>query len=213
MLKDYTHISIVLDQSGSMQFIEKATVEGFNSFVIDNNSLPGKTTHLLTMFSQNANVGDLQVSRMTQLNDANYHPSGSTALYDAIGVTINKTGVILDELPESERPDKVIFLIVTDGEENSSKEFNQNQIFKMIKLQREQYGWEFVFMGANQDSYAVADSLYIPRGSTLTYGYNNQQAGQAWSGVTVNTMNYRTGHTSNMNFTDDQTNEQEEGNK
>lgn len=209
MLKNYTHISIVLDQSGSMNSIKQATMEGFNSFVLANNELPGITTHLLTLFNQDVEVGDLQTLKIQQLNDANYHPSSTTSLYDAIGKTINKTGLVLGNLPEDGRPDKVMFLIVTDGQENSSREFNQDQIFKMIKLQREQYSWEFVFMGANQDCYAVSDALYIPRGSTLNYGYNNRQAKQAWAGMTVNTMSYHTGDSNNMNFTDAQIKEQD----
>ena len=204
MNNDYTHVSIVLDASGSMDIIKNSTMFGFNSFVENNSNLPGKFSFLLTKFNLHSEPGPLVVGKFVALTDEDYRPSGVTALYDAIAKTINKTGQLLNDMPEQDRPGKVIFLIVTDGQENASREFNRDQVFKMIQLQQETYKWEFVFMGANQDAYAVAASIGVPQGQSLNYGYNNVQAQSAWSGMTVNTVSYRTGDRNTLSFTDDQ---------
>jgi len=204
MNNDYTHVSIVLDASGSMDIIKNSTMFGFNSFVENNANLPGKFSFLLTKFNQHSEPGPLVVGNVVALTGEDYRPSGVTALYDAIAKTINKTGQLLNDMPEQDRPGKVIFLIVTDGQENASREFNRDQVFKMIQLQQETYKWEFVFMGANQDAYAVAASIGVPQGQSLNYGYNNVQAQSAWSGMTVNTVSYRTGDRNTLSFTDDQ---------
>ena len=208
MLKDYTHISVVLDESGSMETIKAATVEGYNAFVLLNSSLPGKLTTLVTQFNSSPHVGAFKEGGLTLLNDANYHPTSNTALYDAVGQTINLTGLKLSNMKEDKRPDKVIFLIVTDGEENSSKEFNHDQIATMIKVQKEQYNWEFIFMGANIDAVKVASALHVNCANVLNYGYNHKDTKNAWKGMTVNTMSYRVGETTSASFTDEQRKEQ-----
>lgn len=204
MLKDYCHITVVLDSSGSMSTIKSATIEGYNAFVLTNSKLPGKLSTMITQFNQDVNVGFLTVDNLYLLNEANYHPMGSTALYDAIGNTINLTGKALEDLPEDQRPERVIFVIVTDGEENASREFNRDQIFKMIGIQRETYKWEFVFMGANQDAYAVAEQMNISVDSALDYGHTSHETRAAWKGMTVNTMSYRTGLAASLSFSDSQ---------
>jgi hypothetical protein len=204
MRKGYTHITIVLDSSGSMNTIKKATIEGYNAFVQENNKLPGELSTMVTQFNHDVKVGPLTVANLNQLNEANYHPMGSTALYDAIGDTINFTGKALEDMPEDRRPERVIFVIVTDGEENASREFNRDQIFKMIGIQREIYKWEFVFMGANQDAYAVAEQMNISVDSALNYGHTSHETRAAWKGMTVNTMSYRTGLASSLSFSEDQ---------
>jgi hypothetical protein len=209
MLKDYTHISVVLDASGSMHTIKQATIEGFNSFVLSNKQLPGKLTTLVTQFNNMVNVGTLKEESLGLLNEANYHPMGSTALYDAIGSTINATGLLLSNMKEDQRPEKVIFLIVTDGEENSSKEFTHGQIATMVKLQKEQYQWEFIFMGANIDAMKVAGSISINCANALTYGHNSVDTANAWMGVSSNTMSYRVGRTVSAAFTREQMEEQQ----
>jgi len=209
MRKDYTHISVVLDESGSMDVIKKATIEGYNDFVKKNSESPGYLTTLLTRFNGKVKLGSPVEGALNTIDQFSYIPSGTTALYDAIGNTINKTGSYLSAMKEDARPDKVVFVIVTDGEENSSHEFNRDQIFKMITLQQDQYNWEFIFMGANQDAYKVGSDLGIHGHNTLTYGYSNLQANKAWAGMTLNTMSYRCGTSANASFSDSQRQEQE----
>ena len=90
-------------------------------------------------------------------------------MLDALGKTINETGVRLSNMIEDERPDKVVFLIITDGEENASREFTQNQIFEKIKHQTEVYNWQFVYIGANQDSFSVSSNIGIRASSTMNW--------------------------------------------
>ena len=206
-----THISIVLDTSGSMDAIKGATIEGYNSFILKNMAMPGKLTTMLTQFGSHVHVQNVQEHSIELLNNANYHPDGLTALYDAIGMTIDATGVFLSSLEEHQRPAKVIVAIVTDGQENNSRKFSFFNIVDMIEQQQQKYSWEFVFMGANQDAYLVAGALKIPHNNTMTYQYNNVAAGAAWSGMAVNTMSYRSGDSSDMSFTNEQVQEQSKG--
>jgi hypothetical protein len=99
-----------------------------------------------------------------------YTPSGGTALLDAMGKTIDATGRRLAAMPEHARPGKVIVVIITDGEENSSREFTYPRVNEMICHQRDVYKWEFMFIGTNQDAIASASRIGIPASSALTYG-------------------------------------------
>ena len=100
-------------------------------------------------------------------------PRGGTALLDAVGRAINETGARLDKLSDAEKPGLVIFMIITDGEENSSKEFTNAQINKMIIHQQEKYKWEFSFLGADQDSFSVARTLGINSKGVSNYNKAN----------------------------------------
>jgi hypothetical protein len=110
---------------------------------------------------------DLKVA--TPLSRDNYQPRGGTALLDAIGTTVDAVGLKLASLPDGERPGKVVFLIQTDGEENSSWQFTYQQIQNKIKHQTDVYKWDFVFLGANQDAIASAANLGIGAGKSLSY--------------------------------------------
>ena len=168
-----TEIAFILDRSGSMQSIKSGTMEGYNSFIFqqkeENDKYPVRFS--LTLFSTGIEevVSSIPVNKVTELDDSNYRPSGNTALLDAIGTTINNLGKRLADTPEAERPGKVIVAIMTDGEENSSRQFTWDQISEMIKLQTEVYKWEFLFMGANQDAIATASRINIDRNSGVNY--------------------------------------------
>lgn len=171
MKTDYTDISIVLDRSGSMESIRQDTIGGFNAFLQDQKTVPGEATITLVQFDDQFEV----VYRAIALNDAptltaqTYVPRGSTALLDAIGRTIDETGQRLAALPEADRPEHVIFVILTDGEENSSRRYSPEKINEMIHHQREVYRWQFVFLGANQDAIMTASQLGIASGQALTF--------------------------------------------
>lgn len=100
---------------------------------------------------------------ISPMTTAEYMPTGMTAMLDAVGMTINHVGQKLASMPEEERPEKVIFTIVTDGAENSSKEFDWETVRNMIKHQREKYSWVFTFLGANIDVNRVSDNLGIDK--------------------------------------------------
>jgi hypothetical protein len=171
-----TEIAFILDSSGSMQSIKSGTMEGYNSFIFQQKEENGKypVRFSLTLFNSGIEeiLSSVPVSKVTDLDDSNYRPSGNTALLDAIGTTIDNLGKRLAATPENERPGKVIVAIMTDGEENSSKQFNWDQISGMIKHQTDVYKWDFLFLGANQDAIATASKINIDQDSSVTYFQN-----------------------------------------
>jgi hypothetical protein len=167
---DLTDITLVLDRSGSMASIKDATIEAFNGFLGSQLSGVGTACLTLVQFDDQYEV----VYEAVPLPDAppltadTFVPRGSTALLDAIGRTINTTGERFHRMPESERPGNVLFVTLTDGEENASRKFCMEQINSMICHQRETYSWHFVFLAANQDAIASAAQMGIGAGDALT---------------------------------------------
>lgn len=168
-----TEIAFILDQSGSMDSIKAGTLEGVNAFLDqqkrENAAYPVRLS--LTLFSTKieARHSSIPVTEVPSLNDTTYLPDGGTALLDAIGITIDSLGKRLADTPEAERPGKVIVAIMTDGEENSSRQFTWEQISEKIKHQTDVYKWEFLFLGANQDAIATASPMNIEPDSSTTY--------------------------------------------
>lgn len=193
MKKDYTHISFVLDASGSMGSILNDTIGGFNSFLESQKEAPGKATFSLTTFNTLVKlVYSFQpIKEVRALNNVSYIPGGGTALYDAIGSTIIGCGAKLAAMEESDRPEKVVIVILTDGEENSSREFSYEKIQDMIKLQSGTYNWEFIFLGANLDAKALGSSLGIKGGMSMTFAANSDGIGATFKSVSANLTSYR----------------------
>lgn len=161
MLPSHTHIVAVLDESGSMQHLRQSTIDGFNRFVDEQKNAPGTADLTLVIF----NVGwrmplkAIDVKHVVSLDQIGYKPDNGTALLDALGTAIKTTGDIL--APDAD----VVFLVITDGEENSSTDFKLDQVKEMI-VAREAQGWKFIYLGANQDAFAAAASMGMA--STLT---------------------------------------------
>lgn len=164
-MKDKTHIVYVIDRSGSMSGKESDVIGGFNKFIKEQKEHPGEASMVLVQFDHE--YGPINkwenIHSANDLNNENYQPRGTTALLDAIGRTIDDQGKYLSGIDEDQRPDKVIILIMTDGMENASKDYTKQRIKTMISLQQENYNWKFVFLGANQDSFAEASSMGIPQ--------------------------------------------------
>lgn len=173
---DYTHITILADRTGSMgeatdpgRTKAMDTTDGIRKMVTDQAALPGKTTFSLVQFNSAKvdRVAWLALGSDEALTGWQCVPYGGTPLLDAVGGTIHETGEALSALPEDERPGKVIFVIATDGEENSSREYKLPQVKEMVTRQREAYGWEFAFIGVDVDAFADAGSMGIPQAATL----------------------------------------------
>ncbi|MCX4750967.1 VWA domain-containing protein [Kitasatospora sp. NBC_01287] len=165
---DRRHIAIVLDRSGSMQTVKTDTEGGLRAFLAAQADAPGDTTVSLYQFDtsydtvyENAPLAD--VPHFTLV------PRGGTALLDAVGRTITTVGAQLAALPAGDRPGEVIVVILTDGEENSSREFNLHHVKRLITEQQGTYGWQFVFLGADQDAFAAAGGMGIRADTTLSY--------------------------------------------
>lgn len=155
MNTDYTHITVVLDRSGSMSNVWNDTVGGLESIIKDNKAEKSKCTFSLYAFDREVeipvNFADIHVVS-ENVSEYGISPRGSTALYDAIGKAVNETGNKLRSLPESERPGRVLFVVQTDGEENASREFNATSIKKLVEEQTNKYNWIFNFIGSSQES-------------------------------------------------------------
>lgn len=151
-----THITLLCDRSGSMASIRDDAQGAVNAFLDEQRQGPDACTISIIDF----NTRDTVVYQ-GPIDDAppyTLHPEGMTALNDALGRTINSTGDYLSQLPEDERPDKVFFVVQTDGGENSSHEFRLDQLTEMIKHQESKYSWVFVFQSAGPDAFAAGQS-------------------------------------------------------
>ncbi len=137
-------------------------------------------------------------------------PRGGTALLDAVGRTVNSLGLRLSKLDEPDRPSKVVVMVVTDGYENSSIEFQRPKIFEMITLQRETYKWEFIFLGANQDAIQEGGSLGVNKTSSATYSSTKLGAQRIFYAVGEGVASYRTGAASGCAISEEAKQEQQE---
>ncbi len=169
---DLRHIAVVLDRSGSMQSVKSDTEGGLKAFLAEQASAPGTTTVSLYQFDteyepvyENRALADVPEYRLV--------PRGGTALLDAVGRTISTVGAQLAAKTEDDRPGEVIVVILTDGEENQSREFSLTTVKQMITSQQDTYGWKFVFLGADQDAFEAAGGMGIARGTTLSYASAN----------------------------------------
>lgn len=167
-----TSITVILDKSGSMDTIKSDTIGGYNSFIEEQKKLPGECLVSLVQFNHDVEftysskpIQELSVG----LEQDQYKPSGYTALLDAIGKAILEKGSELSNLKEEDRPGRVMFVIITDGDENSSKTFTNEKIKEMIKHQTEVYSWDFTFLGANIDTFSTAHSMGISIDKSLSF--------------------------------------------
>jgi uncharacterized protein YegL len=163
MKQNLTEIVFILDRSGSMSSLVSDTIGGFNSFIEQQKKEQGEAKITTVLFDDQYEVlhNCVDIHEIKELTEREYSARGMTAMLDAIGKTINDVGDRLSKTKESERPKKVIFVITTDGLENSSREFSKPRIKEMIEHQRNKYNWNFLFLGANIDSIAEAGSLGI----------------------------------------------------
>lgn len=171
MKENLTSINVIIDASGSMQGLTKDTIGSFNTFLDEQKAVQGEAIFTLCTFNTDYSLlHDCAVlAGVPSLDPKSYRPNGGTALLDAMGVTMTTVGQKLAAMPETDRPSKVIFLIITDGEENSSTKYTLDQIQSMVAHQREKYSWEFVFMGANIDAISAGTSLSVSASNTLNY--------------------------------------------
>lgn len=170
---DYTHIVVVADRSGSMQSIKDDMNGGIREFLREQASQPGELTVSVVAFDTKIEEPFVFMPAQDVIDgDDIIQPRGGTALHDAIGRSITSTGEVLAKMDEDNRPEHVIVLIITDGQENASREWTGDGVKKAVTEQTEKYGWEFVFLGANLDAVEVGGGYGIPKGSTITFAAN-----------------------------------------
>ncbi len=203
MRSDLTDITFVMDRSGSMQHICEDIIGGVNAFLERQRKLPGECLVTYTQFDDVYEViyTALPIRVVPDLNKETYVPRNSTALFDAIGRAIQSTGARLAAMPAADRPEDVIFVIVTDGKNNASREFDRDRIFDMIKLQRDTYSWKFIFLAANQDAFQTGSSYGMHHGHTMTYGASPQGVSKGFAAASILAAKIRSKH-ANTSFTE-----------
>ena len=173
-MKNYTDITILLDRSGSMEYIKEATIKAFNSFLLEQNQADTKAKLSLIQFDDQYEVlyTAENIKNAKKLNTKNFAPRGMTALYDAMGTMISQTKARIKQ--EKHKPNKVLAVILTDGLENASSEFSCKQIYKKITKLEENKNWHFIYLAANQDAIIEGSKFGIKQNKALTFEANDE---------------------------------------
>ena len=154
MKKNLTELVFILDRSGSMSGLERDTIGGFNAMIEKQRKEPGEALISTVLFdNENEVIHDrVDIREIQPMTDKEYYVRGCTALLDAVGGAIHHIGNVHKYAREEDRPEKTLFVITTDGMENASRKYTYDRLKMMIERQKEQYGWEFIFLGANIDA-------------------------------------------------------------
>ena len=171
MRKGLTEIVFILDRSGSMSGLEADTIGGYNSLIDKQRDEEGEAYISTVLFDGISEVihDRVDISKVEPMTDKDYFVRGSTALLDAIGGAIHHIGNVHKYAREEDRPEKTLFIITTDGEENSSKNYSYSKVKKMVERQKERFGWEFLFLGANIDAIEAAGRFGINADRAVDY--------------------------------------------
>ena len=169
MKRNFTEIVFVIDESGSMFSLRDDTIGGFNSLIEKQKKENGEAVVSTILFSTESHVlhDRIPLEQVKPLTDSDYCPNGCTALYDAAGSAVKHIADIHKYARPEDVPEHTLFVITTDGAENSSRIYNAAAVKEMISLQREKYCWEFVFLGANIDSAETAENIGIPSAAAV----------------------------------------------
>jgi hypothetical protein len=186
-----------------MQTIKKDMEGAFDSFIQSQSQIEDDEC-VVNLFQFDVECDNVYENRPISLvPPLSITPRGMTALFDALGTIIQKTGERLARIPESDRPARVVFVIITDGAENASKEYTSDQIKEIIQHQSKAYNWQFVYLGANQDSFASASQIGILASSTQDYNPTTEGINVMWSSVGDSLTAFRMMETSSMSFSSD----------
>ena len=206
MKADYTHIAIILDRTGSMEAIRDDTIGGFNAFLNAQKVQAGLATLTLVQFDSQDPYELVHhfkpLADVPELTRETFVPRASTPLLDAMGRGINDLEKSLADLAENESPARVIMAIITDGQENASREFRKDQVEKMIREKQENLAWQFVFLSA--DLNAIGDALQtgVPSASVMAHDLSERGVGAAWASLSRSVSEYRAGLKEDVSFTE-----------
>ena len=183
MKKDLLELIFVLDRSGSMSGLEKDTIGGFNSMMEKQKTENGEVLVTTVLFDDRIELlhDRMDIRALAPLTEKDYFVRGSTALLDALGSTITRVGRNHHRMAEDYRPEKTMFVIITDGYENASREYSRSKVRELIEHEKNKYGWEFLFLGANIDAVATAETMGI--GEDYSVDFHADEKGVA--------LNYR----------------------
>ncbi|MFO7611552.1 MAG: VWA domain-containing protein [Clostridia bacterium] len=196
MKTNRTELVFILDKSGSMAGLEADTIGGFNSLLKKQKAEPGEAAVTTVLFDNNYVLlhDRFDIKGIRPITSAEYYVEGTTALLDAVGRTIQKIISVQRNSSDEMRAGKVMFVIITDGMENASREYSYERIKAMIELERDKYGWEFIFLGANIDAEAVADEFGIKRDNAVNYHADSRGVELNYKAVGDAVSSIRQGH-------------------
>ena len=179
MKKNLTEIVFILDRSGSMAGLEGDTIGGFNGMIEKQKGEPGEAFVSTVLFDNVSEVihDRIDIRRIEPLTRNQYYVRGATALLDAVGGAIHHIGNVHKYAREEDRPEKTLFIITTDGMENASRKYSYEKVRSMIQRQKERYGWEFIFLGANID--AAKEAARFGIAEEFAANYNADSVGTA----------------------------------
>ena len=185
MKKNLTELVFILDRSGSMAGLEDDTIGGFNSMLEKQRAEPGEAYVSTVLFDNRSEVihDRLPLERVPALTRKEYYVRGCTALLDAVGGAIHHIGNIHKYAREEDRPQRTLFVITTDGMENARRRYDYPRVREMIERQKEKYGWEFLFLGANIDAAKEAARFGISAERAANYHADHQGTGLVYEAV------------------------------
>ena len=171
MRKGLTEIVFILDRSGSMSGLEKDTIGGYNSLIKKQKKEEGEAYISTVLFDDRTEVlhDRVGLDKIKPMTEEEYYVRGCTALLDAVGGAIHHIGNVHKYAREEDRPEKTLFIITTDGQENSSRMYTYEKVKRMVESQKKKYGWEFLFLGANIDAVAEAGRFGIKPDRAVNY--------------------------------------------
>lgn len=193
MKDNLSYIALVMDMSGSMAAIRDGAIIGFNEFLKGQQADPNPASFKLIMFDDKYEVRQewVEISKVAPLTWDTFVPRGSTALLDAIGRTIVETGDHLTDMPEAERPGHVIIAILTDGQENASRLYNQDLVVEMMERQKDFYKWQFLFLASDIHTQQSAVALAAGPENNLAFAATNVGTQSAFATTTSNVTRMR----------------------
>ena len=211
MKEDYTHIAVILDRTGSMESIRDDTIGGFNAFLKAQKAEPSLATLTLVQFDSQDPYEIVHrfkpLPEIPELTRETFVPRASTPLLDAMGRGINDLEKSLIDLTENERPSRVV--IITDGQENASREFRKDQVEKMIKEKQEKANWQFVFLSADLNAIGEALQSGIYASSVLAHDKDERGVGAAWASLSRSISDYRAARKEDVSFNEEDRVQQE----
>jgi hypothetical protein len=197
----YTDITVVLDRSGSMSSIREDMNGGFATFVAAQKGVPGACLVSMVQFDGTATEVRYVGTPIGEVGPLDLLPRGNTPLLDAVAFSIRLTGERLAALPEEARPENVLLLIITDGQENASKQTTAAALKEMIEHQRSVYKWDFIYLGANVDAFAEARMMGIPAERTAEYAADATGVRSAWETLSPKFAAFRGGDKEALAYT------------
>ena len=189
-----TELVFILDRSGSMSGLEEDTIGGFNSMMAKQKKEEGEAYVSTVLFDDQCEVlhDRVPMDRVPAMTDKEYYVRGCTALLDAVGGAIHHIANVHKYAREEDRPEKTLFVITTDGMENASKHYSHEKVQAMIKKEQEEYGWEFIFIGANIDAVQEAKRFGIRKERAVNYVHDEMGTEAVYRSVNKAVCAFRT---------------------